>query len=115
MDFYIRKGSTMPFLTMEVIQNGNGDTEQFYNLLKNAEILFYMEEYKSCMPIIQCGACCIIEQSCNNCPSVLVQYKWLDGETDNIGRYKGWFEIYDKDSTNKMISPVKDNLIIHII
>ena len=44
MDFYIKKGSTLPRLTMELINDGRNDYDKFHDLIQNCAITFCMTD-----------------------------------------------------------------------
>ena len=117
MNFTIRKNSMLPVLTVEVAQDGYYSDPTINQRLQNAQISFFMEEIGSCIPVIQCGTCCIAtSQPCNECPeNVYIQYKWTANDTKKAGKYRGWFEITFLDDNTTLIAPVKDSLLITII
>jgi hypothetical protein len=117
MNFAIRKDSMLPVLTVEVSQDGFHSSRTINERLQNATISFFMEEIGSCIPMIQCGECCLFTtQPCNECPEkVYIQYKWTANDTKKAGKYRGWFEITFLDDNSIFIAPVKDSLLITII
>ena len=44
MEFFINKGSTLPILTMEVLNNGENNYSEFFNKIQNATIVFTMKD-----------------------------------------------------------------------
>lgn len=117
MNFFIRQNSMLPTLTLEVIQDGINSAKEINERLENAVILFFMEEIGSCIPMIQCGECCVLKD--NDCPDchdkTYIQYKWTAEDTLKKGKYKGWFEITFNDDDTLLIVPIKDTLYINII
>lgn len=107
----------MPVLTMELVQDGINTTKTINERLQNAEILFYMEEIGSCIPVIQCGVCCIlVDSNCSDChEKVYIQYKWTQEDTLKKGKFKGWFEITFNNDGAILNAPIKDTLFITII
>jgi rRNA maturation protein Nop10 len=117
MNFFIRQHSKLPVLTVELIQDGVNSARSINEKLENAVILFFMEEIGSCIPMIQCGECCIVTNTdCPECnEKVYIQYKWQPNDTFKKGRYKGWFEITFNADESLLIVPIKDTLFINII
>lgn len=117
MNFFIKQNSTLPFLTMEVVENGVNSHKKFYEDIQNADITFFMEEIGSCIPYLQCAECCLIsDNECESChEKIYVQYKWKNGDTNKKGNYRGWFEFYFIDSQETLIVPIKEELFIKII
>jgi hypothetical protein len=117
MNFYIKENSTLPVLTMELIQNGISSNKTMNERLQNANITFFMEEVGSCIPVIQCAPCCIlVEQECSDChEKVYIQYKWTLEDTARKGKYKGWFEITFNDDQSVLIAPIRQTLDITIL
>lgn len=117
MNFFIKQGSNLPILTMEVVENGVNSYKKFYEDLENATITFFMEEIGTCIPVLQCRECCIVtEKECDSChEKVYIQYKWQTSDTRRKGNYRGWFEIYFLDTQQTLIAPIKEELFIKII
>lgn len=117
MNFFIRQNSMMPVLTVELIQDGVNSARQINERLENAVILFFMEEVGSCIPMIQCGECCVLtDDDCADChEKIYIQYKWQPTDTTKKGRYKGWFEITFNDDESLLVVPVKETLFINIV
>ena len=46
MNFYIKKGSELPLLKMELIQDGRNDYHRFFEYIQNADITFTMTNEK---------------------------------------------------------------------
>jgi hypothetical protein len=115
MDFYIKKGATLPSLTMEPVLNGYNQ-DFFFDFLQDSDILFYMDNIRGCLPKIVCGPCCLVEvENCNNCPTIpLIQYQWQEGDTDETGVYEGYFEIINKTTSKKLVVPIREKLRINI-
>lgn len=116
MIFQIRQGATLPNLVMELREDGFHQFNSFTQKLQNSEILFHMKENDSCIPVVQCGECCLVEEpNCSGCPSnFFIMYKWQSGDTDKKGFYTGEFEITDVDTGEKFIGPIRQNLQIKI-
>lgn len=117
MNFYINQNSTLPVLSMELIENTVNKPQKFYDQLENATIKFFMEELNSCIPTIQCAECCLtVETDCSDCHNkIFIQYKWQNEDTAIKGKYRGWFEITFLESSSILIAPIQENLIINVI
>lgn len=122
MEFYIRKGSSLPILKMKMIDDGKNDKDIINEMIENSSIYFNMFDYKSNLPVILNQPCklAIRREKYNqelNEYSILYQFK--DDETSKIGKYEATFTIEFLDTnlnaTSKLIVPIKEKLFINII
>ena len=116
--FFIKKGATLPYLVVELIEDGfNHDTE-FNEKIVNATITFTMVEKSSCLPRIKCGETELIRvDNCeDNCfPKYYILYRWVVRDTRKAGTYVGHFDIDFLDGCGKLIAPVRDEICINIL
>ena len=119
MDFFIKRNSNLPTMTMELVEHGfMQDFTEFYNRIQNATVTFTMEDYESCIPKIKCSPAQVLERETymENCPSKFyVAYTFTQRQTSKKGKYKGTFEITFLDNNEKLVVPIKEELIIHVI
>lgn len=117
MDFFIKKGNTLPILLMDVIKDGRTDSYlKFYNELDNANIRFSMKNEDNGIQKIYMERAYIVSKIKNNPDSnteYYIFYKWRKKDTNKKGRYVGEFSIILE--TGELIAPITENLYINII
>ncbi len=116
MDFFIKKGATLPLLKMEVIQDGRSDYMSFMNELDTYSIYFNMYEEKFGAPkIISAPADIVSKKNVNEgAPTeYYVYYKFTEKDTNTPGRYLGEFTF--SNSNGLLILPLRDQLFINIV
>lgn len=119
MDFYIRKGSDLPKLLMEVVMDGRYDYREFYEFLEGSTISFTMMDNNG-TKVINCDKKNISiiskdndETGCNR--DFYIGYNFVKNSNNKInpGTYEGTFEIISPTG-EKLITPVRERLYIHI-
>lgn len=124
-NFFINKNSTLPYLRMEVVNNGRNDFHKLYTALQSATVYFYMTDIASGIKRIVNAEANVIEREDDECDEeFLIEYQWKEKDTKIPGIYKGWFKItFDGDITTSdgttypsgdLIVPISDELFIHI-
>lgn len=119
MNFYIKQGSTLNNLKMELIQDGRNDYHNFYDLLQNADITFTMIDEISGNKKISCRPCELVKKL-SNCDEIIpeeyyIVYKWRSIDTNKKGRFTGEFNINLLDGTGLLKVPIREELFINII
>jgi hypothetical protein len=120
MDFFIKQNATLPYLELELIEDGYGDRSDFYDKLQNALVTFSMESVEGCVRKIICRPMQVIEDDCGkNCSNCQKKYKivypWRARDTSEKGRFLGNVEIDFLDGCGKLIVPIRESLYINII
>ncbi len=118
MEFYIKQGSTLPSLVMELINDGRNDYKKFHLLIQNANLYFSMWEIDTNVKKIgkRPATCKLKEDACPDCPDeYYVVYNWNEKDTLKKGRYKGEFTIEFLDDTGTLICPIREELTINVI
>lgn len=110
----------MPYLELEVLQDGINNLNEFYTKLQNAVVTFSMEDENSCAKKVICKPMDVVEDSCgkkcNGCdPDYHLVYKWQPRDTNTSGRYVARIEIDFLDGCGKLIVPIKEKLYINIL
>ena len=113
-EFFINKGSTLPLLKMELVNNGVSDNDIFYDLLQSGTtITFSMENADTgTIKISNKQAIILPKETCCSDES-LICYAWEERDTKDRGKYKGKFTLTFPDS-KKLIVPIQEELIIYI-
>jgi hypothetical protein len=120
MNFYIKKNSELPLLTMELIFDGRNDFRHFYELIQNADITFSMYNPENNIKKISCRPAEIVKKiiPCEDLTSreeYYIVYKWRQKDTKEPGTYVGEFSIDFLDGTGVLITPIQEKLFIHVI
>jgi|TARA_R110000751_G_scaffold306782_1_gene426196 hypothetical protein len=120
MEFFINKNSTLPYLKMELVNDGRNDFRKFYEKIQNATIKFNMYDTSTKVKIIA-KADATIELKCETCgiggdePEYYIVYKWSDRDTRRVGQYNGEFTITFLGGDGTLIAPIREELFINVI
>lgn len=118
MEFFIKKGATLPILQLGLIPNSKHGYNDFYDMVQNSTITFSMTNIDSGVKKIFCKeALCInrLDTSSDIYDKFILSYKFNDRDTNTVGSYYGEFTINFNDNIGKLIVPIKDKLLIHVI
>lgn len=124
--FYISQGSELPYLRMELIDDGRYDffkSSKFYNALQNANVTFSMTDENGNLKISEapCNIVLSKELGCNE--RYIIEYRWNKRDTKNKGQFKGLFKIaFNGDlyedgieyNSGDLIVPIYEDLIIMV-
>ena len=108
----------MPYLELELIQDGMYDENKPVDQLQNAVATFSMTNTKCGTKSIICKPIEIVEDcnECTNCfPKYHLVYKFMPRDTRKKGRYEGTIEIDFLDGCGKLIVPIHEKLYINVI
>lgn len=125
--FEIRKGSELPVLSMGLSNDAKYSffkIDMFNKAIQNADVTFSMYDENGKPKISKAKA--NIVKSVNSCcdETYLIEYKWKQRDTKESGIYEAYFEInfngdlYEEGVVypeGKLIMPIHEKLIIHII
>jgi hypothetical protein len=120
MEFFINKNSTLPYLKMELVNDGRNDFRKFYEKIQNATIKFNMYDTSTKVKLIA-KSDASIELKCETCgiggdePEYYIVYKWDARDTRRVGQYNGEFTITFLDGTGTLIAPIRDELYINVL
>lgn len=118
MEFFIKQGATMPYLELELLQDGIYDNNKQVEQLENAVATFSMQNTNCGTKAIICRPVEIIENcnKCNNCATEYrLIYKFRSRDTKNKGRYEAEITIDFLDGCGKLIMPIHEKLFVNII
>jgi len=116
MNFYIKKNSTLPVLTVEVVvdsRNTFGNTNESFS---SSTITFNMKDVETDIYRIVGKSVSIKEKySTGDSPlkSYYLETQFTSKETKNIGSFLGEFKITNSNGTE--ILPIENEIIINII
>jgi len=118
MDFFIKQSATLPILKMELINDGRNDYDSFHNKIQNSTIKFCMIDTNTGVKRIGGkDALCILKDPSQDCvgEEYYIGYQFSEKETKKVGTYRGEFTITFNDGSGKLIVPIREDLIIHIL
>lgn len=114
MDFYIKKGATLPLLKMQVVKDGRSDYKSFMEDLETSTIYFSMKNVDDGFIKIASASADIVPLILpeGSDPEYYVYFKFTSRDTDEVGRYEGQFLVQNDDGD--LILPIRDRLFINI-
>lgn len=123
--FNIVQNATLPYLEMEVINDGRHNFNKIYVALQAADVTFNMTDNNNGIKKIVNKKCNIVPIENNGCvEKVKVQYQWCKNDTREKGQFKGYFKVSFKDDIvmedmmfpkGDLIVPIAEELIINVI
>lgn len=123
MDFYIKQGSLLPILRMDLIEDGRHDYNKFHELLENSNITFTMVNKETGVAKVAKAPAYIKLREDGGCvDQYCICFDWRKHDTKEAGTYIGQFNIdfgevkndeYDYPKGN-LITPIREDLIITI-
>lgn len=123
-EFYINQESTMPFLKMELINDGRYDFDKFYELIQDADITFTMTNSDTGVIKVANQKALIESFGVDTCSEkYYIYYKWKKRDTKLKGKYTGKFKITFGNYTSgdnisyeneELLVPIQEELIIYI-
>ena len=113
MDFFIRKGSRLPLLKMELIKDGRNDYKKFHEDIQTATVTFTMKDANTGRKMISCASCVLAKKTNIVDNEYYIVYNWASGDTDKVGTYTGEFDITFSGGT-LLKAPIKNDLFIQI-
>ena len=123
--FNIVQNATLPYLEMEVINDGRHNFDKIYIALQAADVTFNMTENNNGIKKIVNKKCNIVPIENNGCvEKVKVQYQWCKNDTREKGQFKGYFKVSFKDDIvmedmmfpkGDLIVPIAEELIINVV
>lgn len=118
MDFHINKGSTLPILKLELVNDGRNDYKKFHEMIQNSNISFTMSDAETGNKFIgNKPALCILKESTQDCTGeeYYLAYQFTERDTKKSGTYVGKFIIDFLDGSGRLIVPIREELFIHIL
>lgn len=123
--FNIVQNATLPYLEMEVINDGRHNFDKIYIALQAADVTFNMIDNNNGIKKIVNKKCNIVPIENNGCvEKVKVQYQWNKNDTKEKGQFKGYFKVSFKDDIvmeditfpkGDLIVPIAEELIINVV
>lgn len=125
MAFKINKGATMPYLRMELVNDGRSDYHKAYLALQAADgVTFSMWNKETGIYKVANEPADIVYDEYSGCEErYIIQYRWKKRDTNESGRYVGQFKIRFSDNivmdgvtfpSGDLIMPIEETLYIDI-
>lgn len=124
-EFYINKGSKLPILRMELIDDGRHDFNKFYEAIQDANITFTMTNVDTGVIKIAKEPAYIQLRENDGCvEEYVICYNWRERDTKEKGAFKGEFNISFNGNISSpevsypignLIMPIREELIIYIL
>lgn len=109
MEFFIRKGATLPLLKLNIVNNGRNDYDNFLNTLELSSLFFSMTNVDTGIPKIVNKPAGIGGVS----PNYFVYYQFQNSDTTREGRFEA--EFYMKNSDGSFILTLGEKLFVNIM
>lgn len=121
MDFYIRKGATLPRLKMKLVLDSEYDYNKVNDMLSNCYITFSMTDVETNVYKIanKPGKLVTVSKEFDcadgKTDEYYIVYEFTKQDTSKTGTYFAQFEInFDGDNCGNIIVPIRDNLYVHV-
>lgn len=122
--FNINKNATLPYLSIELINDGRCDfTKCYYALQANKGIYFTMTNIATGIKKIANAPCELVEDQTDCELHYYIRYKWQPRDTNEKGRFVGQFKVdlseppvsedYNFPS-GTLIVPISEDIVINI-
>lgn len=123
--FYIKQGSTLPRIMLELIEDGRHTYNHFHECIQDADITFTMVNIDTNVTKVAKGKAYIKLRENDDCTeNYVICYDWKAHDTKEAGSYRGIFEItFNNDIKNDeysypsglLIAPIRNELLITIL
>ena len=95
MEFFIKKGATLPLLKLNIVDNGRNEYNNFLNTLELSSLFFSMTSVDTGIPKIMNRPAGVGGVS----PNYYLYYQFQNSDTTKEGRFEGEFVIKNLDGT----------------
>lgn len=122
--FNINKGSTLPYLRMDVISDGRHSFEKCHMALQSADVYFTMTNIDNGVKKVANAKAYVVQKENSLCSEeYCIEYRWDKRDTNTEGTYIGQFKIVFNDSLKvegmtfpkgELIVPISEELLISV-
>lgn len=122
--FNINKGSTLPYLRMDVISDGRHNYEKCHMALQSADVYFSMTDINTGVMKIANAKAYVVQKENSSCSEeYCIEYRWNKRDTNTEGTYVGQFRIiFSEDLVvegytfpkGELIVPISEELLINV-
>ena len=96
MEFFIKKGATLPLLKLNIVDNGRNDYNNFLNTLELSSLFFSMTNVDTGIPKIMNKPAGIG----GDYPNYFIYYQFQNTDTKKEGRFEGEFILKNLNGTS---------------
>lgn len=118
MVFSIKQNATLPILKLKLIHDGRNQYDHFYEKLANATVTFAMRDVETGrLQVANELGLIMLRPDCNpdGKKEYYIGYQFTQEDTDTPGIYVGEFKLIFLDDNSELITPVQEELQIHVI
>ena len=118
MIFNIKQYATLPILQLKLIRDGRNDYNKFYKKLENATVTFAMKDVASGrLQVANEEGMLLLKDGCNEMgqKEYYIGYAFTQDDTKIPGIYTGEFKLIFLDDMSELITPINEELQIHVI
>lgn len=115
MEFFIKKGATLPVLKINVIKDGRSDYDRTMRFLEETDIFFSMIDTETGIPKFTTRPAGVMkkDQIDPSLPSeYYVYYQFTPKDTKSVGRYQGQFLF--RNETGILTLPLNQNIFVNV-
>jgi len=115
MEFFIKKGATLPILKINVIKDGRSDYNRSMKFLSETDVFFSMVDTQTNIPRITtrpAGLMSKIAPLTASTSDYYVYYQFTPFDTKKVGRYKGQFLF--RNETGILVLPLSEEVYINV-
>lgn len=115
--FFIKKDSTLPILTMKVVNDGRFDYKKIFDRLENAAVTFSMVDEKGVPRVYNQQGLLIpvIKECCPEDEEFYIGYQFKEKDTKKVGMYKAEFRLDFLDDGASLVVPIREDLYVNVV
>ncbi len=111
MEFYIKKGATLPTLKFQVVKDGRSDYHRFYNYVTGDTLFFSMVDSTTKIPKIITRKGKFVKSEVDD--EYYATYRFRNFDTNKAGRFEGQFLIKTDEGTIGL--DLKEKIFINVV
>jgi len=115
MEFFIKKGATLPVLKINVIKDGRSDYDRTMRYLEETDIFFSMVDTETGIPKFTSRPAGVMKKeqlNTNLDTEYYVYYQFTPNDTKNVARYKGQFLF--RNETGYLTLPLNQEIYVNV-
>jgi hypothetical protein len=115
MEFFIKKGATLPLLKLNIIDNGRNDYNSFLNTIELSSLFFSMTNVDTGIPKIvnkPAGVGIYNSPIISGESQYYIYYQFQNTDTSKEGRFSGEFILKNNDGV--LVVPLGEQLFINV-
>jgi hypothetical protein len=115
MEFFIKKGATLPLLKLNIVDNGRNDYNSFLNTIELSSLFFSMTNVDTGIPKIvnkPAGVGIYNSPIISGVSQYYIYYQFQNTDTSKEGRFSGEFILKNNDGI--LVVPLGEQLFINV-